>query len=217
MSCFTGKDWASGSEVWGPARLVVDPTDETNHCAVVTSRDIPEDKETIDDWDTQFFIRADDVIPIGTTFHVEFDYKVATGQTSTVGTQSHSEPGNYNFWACIGDVTFNDEWQHFSANIEVTEQMGNGVDGNKNNSFQTIAFNLWTGTPITYYFDNVVLTVPKSSEISSRRSIIPSDKSLWTLPTAAVYHQDGLWDLEYADGNGKFFIKKHNTEKYILY
>lgn len=184
-------------------------------CITITSNGgFNSDNQPIN-WDTQFFIRADDVIPIGTTFHVEFDYKVATGQTSTVGTQSHSEPGSYNHWDCIGDVSFTDEWQHFSANIQVSDAMGNGVGNDKNNSFQTIAFNLWTGTAITYYFDNVVLTVPKSSEVSSRRSIIPSDKSLWTLPTAAVYHQDGLWDLEYADGNGKFFIKKHNTEKYL--
>ena len=184
-------------------------------CITITSGKTDDANE----WDTQFFVRADDVIPIGTTFHIEFDYKADAAVT--VGTQSHSEPGNYNFWACIGDVSFTTEWQHFSANIEVTEAMGNGVDNNKNNSFQTIAFNLWKGyipstdVPITYYFDNVVLTAPKSSEVSSRQTIIPSDKSLWTLPTAAVYHQDGLWDLEEADGYGNFFIKKHDTEKYL--
>ena len=55
----------------------------------------------------------------------------------------------------------------------------------------------------------------KDSEISSRRSIIPNDKSLWSLPTAAVYHQDGLWALEETGTNGDFYIKKYGTEEYL--
>jgi len=55
----------------------------------------------------------------------------------------------------------------------------------------------------------------RSSTVSSRRSIIPGDKSLWTLPTAAVYHQDGLWALEETGNDGEFFIKKHGTEEYL--
>ena len=55
----------------------------------------------------------------------------------------------------------------------------------------------------------------KESEVSSRRSIIPSDKSLWTLPTAAAYHQDGLWALEEAETDGEFYIKRYGTEQYM--
>lgn len=56
----------------------------------------------------------------------------------------------------------------------------------------------------------------RSSAVSSRRSIIPSDKSLWTLPTAAAYHQDGLWTLEESGDNGEFFIKKYGqNEEYL--
>ena len=108
------------------------------------------------EWDTQFFIRANDVLPVGTTFHLEFDYK-ASRQVS-IGTQAHSEPGNYNYWACIGDIDFTTEWQRFSQDITVSDQMGNGDNGSKGNSFQTIAFNLGkTGSEVTYYFDNVSL------------------------------------------------------------
>ena len=56
----------------------------------------------------------------------------------------------------------------------------------------------------------------RQATVSSRQSIIPSDKSLWTLPTAAVYHQDGLWTLEESGTNGEFFIKKYGpSEEYL--
>ena len=58
-------------------------------------------------------------------------------------------------------------------------------------------------------------TDDNSSAVSSRRSIIPGDKSLWTLPTAAAYHQDGLWTLEETDNDGVFYIKKYGTEEYL--
>ena len=57
----------------------------------------------------------------------------------------------------------------------------------------------------------------RKSVVSSRQSIVPSGKSLWTLPTAAVYHQDGLWTLEESGTNGEFYIKKYgSTEELYL-
>lgn len=53
------------------------------------------------------------------------------------------------------------------------------------------------------------------SNVSSRQSIIPKDKSLWTLPTVAAYHLDGLWTLEKADVEGDFYIKKYGTSQYL--
>ena len=55
------------------------------------------------------------------------------------------------------------------------------------------------------------------SAVSSRRSVVPSNKSLWTLPTAAAYHQDGLWALEDAGSEGEFYIKKYEGEEYVNY
>ena len=52
-------------------------------------------------------------------------------------------------------------------------------------------------------------------DVSSRKSIIPADKSLWTLPTAAAYHQDGLWALEESGTDGEFYIKRYGTEQYL--
>ena len=54
-----------------------------------------------------------------------------------------------------------------------------------------------------------------SSDVSSRKSVIPKDKSLWTLPTAAAYHLDGLWTLQKADERGNFYIKRYGTSQYL--
>ena len=179
-------------------------------------------KASPNDWDTQFFISADEVIPEGTTFHLEFDYRA--NRNATVPTQAHSAPGSYitempNING-ISNLSFTTNWQTYSADITVSHEMGYGRGNDKVNSFQTIAFNLWrersTNPNTIYYFDNIKLTVPTSgSAVSSRRSIIPPDKPLSTLPTIAAYHQDGLWQLEEASADGKFYIKKYDSNEYL--
>ncbi len=53
-----------------------------------------------------------------------------------------------------------------------------------------------------------------SDDVSSRRSVLWYYDA-WQLPTAAAYHQDGLWTLESAGSNGEFYIKKYGTEEYL--
>ena len=84
-----------------------------------------------------------------------------------------------------------------------------GVDNNDPQALTTRHYLTYSGTDEHSEWNF------RSSAASSRRSIIPSDKSLWTLPTAAVYHQDGLWALEETGDDGEFFIKKHGTEEYL--
>ena len=109
-------------------------------------------KATPRDWDTQFFIRSNEVIPVGTKIHLMFDYKADA--EATVATQVHAAPGNWlNNWR---NLVFTNEWQTFDEEIEITNQMVNN-----NDRFQSIAFNLWTTREAnTYYFDNVQLTYP---------------------------------------------------------
>lgn len=150
-------------------------------------------------WDTQFFIRANRMMTPGTTVHLEFDYKAS--QDATVSTQGHSEPQSYVNEDGGGDISFTTEWQHLSRDFAITGNV------------QTIAFNLaHLGTATDYYFDNITFNI--TSDVSSRQSIIPSDKPLCTLPTLAAYHQDGLWTLEEA-GNGDFYIKRYGEEQYL--
>ena len=87
---------------------------------------------------------------------------------------------------------------------------GEGVDNNDPQASTTRHYLTYSGTDNNHTEWNF-----RPSTVSSRRSIIPSDKSLWTLPTAAVYHQDGLWDLEEANSDGEFFIKRHGTDSYL--
>lgn len=117
-------------------------------------------------WDTQFFIRANEVIPEGKKIHVKFNYKASAAVTG-VETQAHGIPGNYNHNQALGTLDFTTGWKTYDQVISVSSQMANGTDGSKPNSFQSIAFNLWKGNSgVTYYFDNVVLDVVEDSYVS---------------------------------------------------
>ena len=56
----------------------------------------------------------------------------------------------------------------------------------------------------------------RNSAVSSRQSIIPKDKPLPSLPTLAAYHKDGLWTLEETGDDGGFYIKKYESNDYLL-
>jgi len=105
-------------------------------------------------WDSQFWIKLNQALPTGTKLHVEFDYKAS--QAAKVTTQSHAAPGSYLHWAMIGDVSFTAEWQHFSTDVEVTDAMAKGDNGNGNGEgVLSIAFNLQEEKSATdYFFDN---------------------------------------------------------------
>ena len=95
-------------------------------------------------WDSQFWINLNQTLPAGSKLHVEFDYKA--DKAGSVSTQSHGNPGGYKHWACIGNVNFKGEWQHFSADVDVAAEA---------NDMQSIAFNLNDiAEANNYYFDN---------------------------------------------------------------
>lgn len=96
-------------------------------------------------WDTQFFIRLPYVLPAGTHFLVEFDYKA--DQAAASSTQSHVEPGAYKHYAAIGSPSFTTEWQTYSYEGTVASE----ADG-----MYSIAFNLAESAVATKYtIDNV--------------------------------------------------------------
>ena len=122
------------------------------------------------DWDAQFFIQSKENIPAGHKIHVEFDY-MAT-QEAGFDTQSHSAPGDYIHWYCVGSETGTPEWKHFSAEVEVSAAKQN-TDGSIagdwgkacdaaefGKPFRTIAFNLSkVKTATTFHFDNIIFWV----------------------------------------------------------
>jgi len=111
-------------------------------------------QEGAQDWDTQFWIRFNESLPEGTKLHIEFDY--AASKAANAGTQAHGEPGVYQHWAAIGDVSFTTEWQHFSKDITVDAAMAKGDNGNGSGTgMLSVAFNLAVErTAVEYYFDN---------------------------------------------------------------
>ncbi|MBR7031461.1 MAG: hypothetical protein IKI06_09550, partial [Prevotella sp.] len=160
-------------------------------------------------WDTQFFIKANEPLPEGTRFRVQFN--CAATNTVEIGTQAHGEPGTYHHWDAIGNVTFGggSVVERFGT---VTADMA-GADG-----MQSIAFNLgMTGNQpqTTFYIDNIIFEVLRTSDVSNRTSILYTNDA-WKIPTAAAYHQDGLWELEESGTDGQFYIKKYgSTNEYL--
>ena len=113
-------------------------------------------------WDTQFWIKVNEQLPAGTKIHVEFDYKA--DKAGSNGTQCHGEPGGYLHWAAIGNVSFTDEWQHFSSDFEVATEA---------NNMQSIAFNLNDiAEANTYYFDNFGVWYQKPAPVDDWTDLI---------------------------------------------
>lgn len=179
------------------------------------------------DWRTQFIIQVNTMDPIseGSVIHVEFDYKADKDNVS-VPTQAQGYSGNYHHWTALGEnVNFTKDWQHFSKNIVVTNDM---VTGEDNDGFRSIAFCLarptggdnpvaYAGQAVTYYFDNIVFVDAGTgqSDVSSRSSIMKT-YDYWAIPTIASYHKDGLWTLEGTGVDGEFYIKKYGDDNNYL-
>ncbi|MBO4810148.1 MAG: hypothetical protein J5552_01130 [Prevotella sp.] len=156
------------------------------------------------DWDTQFFITTNENLPEGTRIHLEFDYRAS--QNANVDTQGHHNPGTYTNNDGVGRVYFETGWKHLSQDFQIHD----GQNGITN----TITFNLAVRRQATdYFFDNIVMSVVES-DVSTRPSIM-NTYDAWALPTAAAYHKDGLWQLEEADADGTFYIKKYGTNDYL--
>ena len=151
-----------------PAAIVVGAGTNGSRGIVVKSADREylgknekdEDQWSGFDWDTQFWIVLNEAVPSGTQLHVEFDYKAS--QTATGNTQAHYTPGAYQHWAAIGDVNFTTEWQTFSKDITVDDNMAG------KNGLMSIAFNLAVQKTATeYHFDNFGVWYQKPLEINS--------------------------------------------------
>ena len=126
-----GKDSSRG--------LVVKSPDRTNNEGAV-------------DWNTMFWIFLSEPLPEGTKLHVEFDYRAS--QETLARTQAHGAPGEYHTYNIMGDIHFTTEWQTFSKDIVVTEEMAIGAGMNAV-GMQSLAFVIGVELSYTeYYFDN---------------------------------------------------------------
>lgn len=153
----------------GFAEIVVDPLDPNNHCARVVIRSKEEADEagnpTTDDqnnkpdwteWDSQFFIYANQTIPEGKEVRISF--KVRGEKAGSMQTQAHYDPGNYNHYQLFGDISYTTEWTKYESDV-VTVDANHSQEAN-GKFFQSVAFNLSTMRDgNTVYFDDVKLEV----------------------------------------------------------
>jgi hypothetical protein len=102
-----------------------------------TANEQPADEEagipagTGQPWDNQFWIVANRTLSTGEVTVVQFSYRANT--PAKASTQDHVDPGNYLWWASIGDVNFAEEWQDFETTFTVPSEA---------NGMKSIAFNL---------------------------------------------------------------------------
>ena len=154
----------------GPAEIVEDPTNPSNHCAKVHVRseevaraaeNIIEADGALAGWDSQFFVYSKTAFQEGQeiklVMRVRAEFETEGETTASVGTQAHDGPGNYNHWACVGNVEFTTEWKKIELSANVTADMTQAANGKE---FHSIALNLADYKKgMTVYFDDVKLYV----------------------------------------------------------
>ena len=149
-----------------PARVIVDPTNETNRCFIVGTNN-----NAAQAWDAQFFITVgeDQAFQEGDKFHITFKYR-ADKEQSGVSIQSHKAPGAYDGnLPSQFNLTFTTEWQEFdSGDVECIASPGWGAPQAKA-GFYTFAFNLSVQGAAdggnNMYFDDIRITVEKAPEV----------------------------------------------------
>ena len=114
-----------------------------SRCFKVTAFDSP--TET---WHTQFYIKADEVMPKGTKWQLKMSIKA--DEATTITTSAQAQPRAWKGSMGIDEFGVSTEWQNFTWSGEI------GVD-----DFQSIAFDLSNagGSPgnagVSFYFDNI--------------------------------------------------------------
>lgn len=165
----SGQSYDDRGQFQGFAEIVVDPLDPNNHCARVIIRSKAEADEagnpTTDDannkpdwteWDSQFFIYANQTIPEGKEIRMSF--RIRGEKAGTMQTQAHYNPGNYNYWQMFGDIEYTTEWQKYESSVLTVD--GNMTQSSADKFLQSIAFNLSTMRDgNTVYFDDVKLEI----------------------------------------------------------
>ncbi len=110
--------------------------------------------KVVETWDSQFFISFNEDIPANDVIKVSFDYKASENVGENIDTQAHGQnPGDYNHYQCIGNITPTTEWQHYEYTQSVTSDMSK-----EGNLYKNIAFNLaHYDHEVTVYFDNITV------------------------------------------------------------
>lgn len=160
-SNFIAKEWRNGEQYWGPANLKWDEVTPRNHSVVVEVRSKEEAEAAgvtnFVDYDSQLFITFGEDQALNPKDQIRLTMRVKADEEATVGTQSHTSPGNYIHWFAVGDVNFTQEWTDFDSNwITVGDA---GAWGQAQAGMYTIAFNLSKGIHNRYFLDDIRVEV----------------------------------------------------------
>jgi carbon monoxide dehydrogenase subunit G len=103
-------------------------------------------------WNTQFFVRLPQSLPVGAKYRFSFDHKAS--QDASVNMEVHQEPSDYIYWG-FGSTTCTTSWDHYENEGVVTLEMSTDEK-----QMRTIAIDLaGNATATTFYFDNIVFEV----------------------------------------------------------
>ena len=109
-----------------------------------TGEETTSQKESIDDWETQFFV----TIPhkFVTNQHYKVKFSVRADKPAQIQSQIHRTPGDYLWYEMLGNFDVTEEWETY-------EFEDNTISSNQNGGF-TIAFNcnVKKDEIVNYYF-----------------------------------------------------------------
>ena len=107
-------------------------------------------------WDTQFFVYANEPLKVGDKIHFSFKYRADVAAGSEC--QTHHAPGAYIHWNAGNGlaVNFTNEWQTYDKTFEITDGML--ASDPPSQDMQSFAWNLAVSRDANkYYFDDIVM------------------------------------------------------------
>ena len=183
------------NRVTGTPRWVADPTNTDNGCIEVTTNANPSAS-----WDAQFFVSIpESESPLKEGDKYRLTMKVRADVAQTVGSQSHSGPGNYIHWdAGVGNINVTTDWVTITKEITVTHDMS------PEDNMRTIAFNLANSTQAAnYYFDDVKIEIISRANLQDPNlNLNNTALSMYVNDTQSVgfsKNSNGAIGFEYSD------------------
>ena len=154
--------------------------EDGGHCAKVVS-----DEGVTQTWSTQFFVKANEIIPEGTRYRMKFDIYADSDAEIYVG--AHGEPRQWHAGGFAENFYATTSWETIDfGEGEITSSFA-GSDG-----FRSVAFDLNSDMDVanTFYFDNFVFEIFKPSTAAEYNPeavevIFPFDTNIPALVSAS--------------------------------
>ncbi|MBO4659717.1 MAG: dockerin type I repeat-containing protein [Prevotella sp.] len=163
-SSFWVLEWRTMDErFFGPANIVVDPTDADNHCIKVVVRSEEEARAAGNmmadsygnyaAWESVFFVQSKQKFESDKVLRLTM--RVKADRRAVIQTQAHRTPDEYNYWRMFGDIEVTDTWQTVVKEVVLTPDMTQETNGE---GMRTVAFLLATVPEgNVFYFDDIKL------------------------------------------------------------